>query len=679
MIAIKTFVDGAYPYEKTDFLNVLKSYFGGEKNVDILNEFINVMDRNGKFYEVRGYIYKKNWVSFYDEMIQFLKTKDITFIKDKLWNMRDAGGDYFFKTEEERDQFLEKYFEPLLILLPRELSIKLTLFRMSEKYPYGDHQLIRNFLYSRDSNTLLNVLRNVRDEKWNEVEKTITEYFRKPEMKEKVQTMLFQRVQENLKYNSLVNYMNSNWFTSEDVLTPSRFDNKFKQYLNPNQNFVTPRNQQITSQRITTTKSPIEQLQEVQNDFKNYLISLFPESTKIIEKFMHHMIEEKVAIKRTRELRAMSMEEFLGLKGSLMMGFITKYRKEFATDCLNEMGKSNKLKILEEGRVLDGIDSKMIFEPREMKRYLENEIKRIHEESLALDELERTLDRKLPEFFHKNKKFTKFLTQHITTSAETYEKYKDLVEENGQNFYNLDDEIINEFLKRKLKYFMNINFPDSRDLNDKFITCLSSKKSNQIYENYDEKINNVIDMQDELIKEFFDKNLDDEVAKALSYNQVSVKNVKEYGIMDEIDMEMLFKPEKLKKFLNENICKKGVISIKRNSVNRQKIGKTPDSCIINEMCKNATIENWNEAEMREKIENEYNRSADLKFDEADDIFLALLADEVKERKLKFDGKCVAAFFEREKNLKNLYNIDLISDQEEFNKVFTLVVNEYEKI
>lgn len=131
MIATNTFIECADYYEKRSFLQILESHFdkGYEK---VLSEFINNMDKNGKFDAVREYVSNERWNRFYNELNQFLTTKDI---RSELW-FKNIDGEQFFKSFDELDRFLESSFYKLfLVLSSKDLSKNVSMFRMSNKYP----------------------------------------------------------------------------------------------------------------------------------------------------------------------------------------------------------------------------------------------------------------------------------------------------------------------------------------------------------------------------------------------------------------------------------------------------------------------------------------------------------------------------------------------------------------
>lgn len=739
--------------ERSYVLNSLSSRYGYEYE-NIFNEFIKRIEKEKKFYDVQSDIQNNYW-NFIEKVInQVLNNNEsIELLKRELWN--NYSGAYsksMFKDYEEMTLFVGSYyFYPSLMLKPQNLETRFKEFKKA-------------FLHDNAS----------------------------------------KQPSQNNRENILTNYP-----------------------------------------RTTKKYSPNTPHQDIKNANKlleNHLRSLFNDdaSLPIIKNFTRFLLGENLKLQDYENYNAMSKEQLLNVNDTLMKRFIQNNKLKFAKNVLSQLNNTRRLKSFQDAGIFSEIDTEMTFEPLKMKNRFEQAIKELNKnESLAMEELKIQLDRKLPNCLDTNNKFISFLDKKLPP-ASVYENYKNLLEENVQNFFNVNDKIMNEFIRKfkaekiqnvtqlmkpelkdelqylasnlendsitlemmfdskKMKDFLINAIKDNREdvkklvhkfnrkmpsneglygefakykfaknvtdkqneqylenfideiklqkvkaklesmeniapfsiekntelLNEidlellyddqnlenhlrenigkhekiknskekleevmknkfqnsksimKFIDFLSEKFPNnyEVFENYSKNIELITDLNDGLIKEFYDENLLFRVKEALGQNNHSFEQVKSLGIMNEVNITHLFKPKMLEDFLNRMFCEKKVSQM----IVSISLDRTLSKCIINEACINTKIVTWSDYKANQKV-RKYNRPEKLNFDEADDIFLSILANAVEEKDKELDKNCFVAFFKREQKLIENYNIDMISDDNAFNKFYKTILEEYKKI
>jgi hypothetical protein len=95
------------------------------------------------------------------------------------------------------------------------------------------------------------------------------------------------------------------------------------------------------------------------------------------------------------------------------------------------------------------------------------------------------------------------------------------------------------------------------------------------------------------------------------------------------------------------------------------------------MCSKDWVSNWNESNFNAKME-EYLIEIEKTFDEVDDMFfdLARVAIDQSFPTFKQDKECIEAFIKR--NMKKLYHVDLLIDDQKLKKVVRIITDKYRK-
>lgn len=147
---------------------------------------------------------------------------------------------------------------------------------------------------------------------------------------------------------------------------------------------------------------------------------------------------------------------------------------------------------------------------------------------------------------------------------------------------------------------------------------------------------------------------------------------------------MLFEPEKMIRYLNKKLqfCTEKVFEKLSLSVlplnNVDTIwSRTPDKCIVYEICNKTSMSNWNEDKVEGEI-NTYKKITERTFDEVDDIFFDLVIEDVREMQDTADEDCLVAFIKRNDDMKKLYHISLLNEDNKRKKVVKTYIDNYKR-
>lgn len=246
-------------------------------------------------------------------------------------------------------------------------------------------------------------------------------------------------------------------------------------------------------------------------------------------------------------------------------------------------------------------------------------------------------------------------------------------------------------------------FPNSSEVNKFFLNYLNDKKVNtRHYSTYiknsaeefflinDQCLNDFVQTEGKkIIQNYIRKNLHNVM---INYDRIYLQDFK----YQMLKTQHVFDPKNVLNFVRNfslEFCAnetKRILSSHQNKSRESSFtdtwGKTPEKCISYEMC-HQRITRENEyfdftTSSTELFVERYLKRVKMTFDEVDDMFFDLITNELEEDanneeyNFKADKECLVSFIKRDNEMKNLYNIELLSDEKKFKQVLKIIVGSY---
>lgn len=444
------------------------------------------------------------------------------------------------------------------------------------------------------------------------------------------------------------------------------------------------------------------------HSLKSYFIKQFQNNSVLIDKFIEfldHEIERADEVDKFRVLRE-NLENF---KNPLMEKFIKNYKDDQVMDVMKSIS-DDRIPLNETDTCK--IDALMMFDKEHMKHILlrcllKNNLNRRFSDASKVNEkfLDYLDDMKIcnltlydvePEEFYRldqDKIMIHFVEKY---EGERIKDVLDLIispEEAKISLYNeriniemmFNTDILKNYLSRKLNIMelestMKRQFSDIPKFIKKFIDYIQN--SNVDPKKYNLKADDFFKLKNDVALARFVKDnrvqqMKDELNRLNPrFAESDFKIMEKRGIVDSINIEMLFRPSRLKSFLVNvyiNDCKTGFAKILMSQP--EEWGRTPDKCIIDPICTKLKLRYDNEI----KAEVDKFPIATRTFDEVDEMIFDMTRDEVEKRQLIFDGDvdCLVAYMKR-RNIGNSkwYDIELLTDDRKRKEKLNNLIREF---
>lgn len=387
-----------------------------------------------------------------------------------------------------------------------------------------------------------------------------------------------------------------------------------------------------TTRRVSTQRT--RSRDDLLSDLKIHLNSISPDSQKSNENFVTFLANSNAGPETySKFLRVASKDDLINMNDATLQEFVNNAKHVYVKKILNEIDKNSSQQNsdkLYETKALDEITAQMIFDGDRLREFLLSKLN---------------------------------LRNDSSSQDETFQNYTDILDE---------------------------KFPNSNELNKKLVTFLvNNRASESDFKELGKNPTELYSTDNKHIKRFFNMNKRDEIMRSLQ--QIDEKNAAQnYGkldrtrLLDNVTIEMMFEPEKMTEYLTEhiNFCAKKVFNklllyvLPLNDMSYL-WGRTPEKCIVYEICNKTSISNYREAQVDRKI-SEYQKPVVRTFDEADEIFFDLVDEDLSKMETTIDSECLIAFIKRDNEMKKLYNVDLLVDEEQRRTVVETFVKKYKK-
>lgn len=406
----------------------------------------------------------------------------------------------------------------------------------------------------------------------------------------------------------------------------------------------------------------------------------FPKASRLNKLFLTYLEEKSISSNDIKNIEKLTPNMFYD--NELVKKFSEDKKLQEVLMTITKMNEedSKLIKLSWTPVILDEISVEMLFNPEKLEEFL---YKKIDEFKVILE-----TTRQKDYLLHDNNFTTKKLNfSQISPSNLNNELYSDI-----QKNSNLE-QLETEKSKKDLEKVLETNFPDAKEVTERFIKFLSVNSSAEIFQTYTDDVNKIFNMSDPIIFEFYKENFGEFMQNILMQIDprnyaVIARDLNKIGAFKNSTIEMIFKPNQTINILNEKFCTFKVeneLSLKveplRNSNPSSSWGKTPQKCIIYEICKKITISSWNQDEVESQIKN-YLKPIEMTFDEVDDFFFDLVDEAIEKRNrenpTKLDKDCIISYIKRNDEYLQMYNINLLSYSEAFENVLSKIVQNYQQ-
>lgn len=453
----------------------------------------------------------------------------------------------------------------------------------------------------------------------------------------------------NAGYSFTVDHSNNRWKTGEENLiqmSNQARHNYDRRAFQPRSDFRDSREQQIrvlpynnhqlrttTYNSLSFTAKPKTQ-SELSSQLKNHLNQISPDSLKSNDNFVNFLNYSNVTAEVYEKfLKISSKEDFVGASDSTLDAFVQNAKHVYVKNTLNGLDNARaeeNYDKLYNINAIDDITAAMIFNEKDLLQFIKSKLN-IREDQITEKE--------------KVQNFTSFLNKKFPSSSELNQKLVKYMNEHRAS--------------------MSLNFDELGKNADKFLSIKSRHMTN-----------------------FFNINKNDEIMKSLSRidernAERNLADLKRANALNDVTLEMLFNPEKLTEFLNEKLsfCARKVFDklllfvLPLNDM-RYIWGRTPEKCIIYEICNRTSISNWRDDTVDKKISN-YQQPVIKTINEVDETFFELVRNDMTEiDQNEIDNDCFIAFIKRNNSLKKMYHAQMLSDYAQRDKFIKIAIKDY---